>query len=342
MKNSDTALRIALAAAVLAPLLFAATAFAQRLDAPLSAEQSFGLPDFGARLPTAIFAGEWQPNETYESGTVVTYEGVSYLSLSKSRRIAPNTNTHDWAALSAAGATGPVGAAGSAGPPGPPGVAGVAGPAGPRGLDGAPGPTGPAGAVGAVGTPGPAGAPGTPGAGGPVGQVGPTGSQGPAGAAGPPGLQGSPGQSSPGHKLVLVDGTGKFVGVRNTYGTYMELTGVVVVATLDSNGFEQSDITQIFFLHTTADCSGARYWNSTVSEFASYLQVAGTTGYYGAASGPNIDMHSVEQFSLGEDTSKPAGNCLLFPDGIQQEATPLQSIDLTTLGFTPPFALRFQ
>ena len=53
-------------------------------------------------------------------------------------------------------------------------------------------------------------------------------------------------------------------------------------------------------------------------------------------------MHSVEQFSPGEDTAKQAGDCLLFPDGIQQEATPLQSIDLDTLGFTPPFALRCQ
>ena len=348
--NRTTAL--CLAAAVLTTLCLDTPALAQRVDTATSAEQRFDPSDFGDhggghptfpwRLPTAVFAGEWESNETYDSGTVVTYQGVSYLSLSRNRHVAPNTNTSDWAALSAAGTTGPAGAQGPAGQPGPPGPTGPVGPAGPPGLDGAPGAAGPAGATGSAGPAGAAGPPGGAGVSGPAGATGPTGPQGATGPAGKPGPQGPLGSSAPGEKLVLLDGTGKFVAVLNMYGWYMQINGVVVAATLNSSGFMQSDVTQIFFLHTTSDCSGARYWGSTINEFVSYLQVAGTTGYFGAATGPIMTTYSVEQFSAGEDPANPASNCLLFPSGFTGTGTPLQTINLTSLGFTPPFAPHFQ
>jgi Collagen triple helix repeat (20 copies) len=352
MKNFNRTLTVSRLAAALVPLLLAGPAFAQRLDTAPGAQQRFESPDFGAhgdrhlnfewRLPTALFAGDWQPNETYESGIVVTYQGVSYLSLSKNRHVAPNTNTADWAALSAPGATGPAGASGPAGQPGAAGAPGMTGPAGPRGLDGAPGLTGPAGAAGPAGAPGPAGPRGPAGAAGPAGSVGPTGSAGPSGAAGAQGPQGPLGSSAPGHKLVVLDSTGKLVGVRNTYGVYMDLNGVVVDAMLDSSGFMQSDITQIFFLHDTNDCTGPRYFGSALSSFVSYLMVAGNTGYYAPATAPLFTFYSVEQFSPGEDTSKQAGNCLLFPQGNGGQASPVRIVDLTTLGFKPPFSMHFQ
>jgi hypothetical protein len=351
--NRTTAL--CLTTAALFPLfLDSPVALAQRLDTAISAQQRFDPPDFGDhggggdhprfpwRLPTAVFVGEWESNETYDSGTVVTYQGVSYLSVSRNRRVAPNTNTGDWVALSASGAIGPEGPQGPAGQPGPPGPAGPVGPAGPPGLDGAPGAAGPAGASGSAGPVGPAGPPGAAGVSGPAGAAGPTGTQGPSGPAGPRGAQGPPGSSAPGEKLVLLDGTGKFVAVLNTYGWYMNINGVNVAATFNSSGFLQSDVTQIFFLHTTSDCSGARYYGFAVSGFVSYLQVNGTTGYFGAPTGPALTIYSVEQFSTGEDPANPAGNCLLFPSGFAGTNTPLQTINLSTLGFTPPFAPHFQ
>jgi Collagen triple helix repeat (20 copies) len=352
MNQSNRTFGVSCLAAALVPVLLAGPAFAQRLDAPATMQQRLELPDSGERdtahfdfewrLPTALFAGEWQPNETYEGGFVVTYHGVSYLSLSRNRQVAPNTNTNDWVALSAAGATGPLGAAGPAGQPGPPGAPGGPGPAGPAGLDGAPGLAGPAGAPGPAGALGPAGPQGPAGTPGPAGAAGSHGPQGPAGAAGPQGQQGPVGSSAPGHKLVVLDATGKFIGVRNIYGVYMELSGVVVDAMLAPDGFMQSDITQIFFLHVTNDCTGTRYFGSTISSFVSYLMVAGNTGYYSAATGPPFMFYSVEQFSPGEDTSKQAGTCLLFPQGNPGQATVVQTVDLTTLGFKPPFSMHFQ
>jgi collagen triple helix repeat protein len=350
--NRTTAL--CLTATILATLYLDTPAFAQRLDTAASAEQRFEPPYFSARggvhsafpwrLPTAVFVGEWQSNEEYDSGTVVTYQGVSYLSLSRNRHVTPNTNTSDWVALSAAGLTGPAGAPGPAGQPGPPGPTGPVGPTGPTGLDGAPGAAGPAGARGSQGPAGPAGRPGAAGVSGPAGAAGPTGPQGPTGPAGKPGPQGPPGSSAPGEKLVLLDGTGKFVALLNVSGWYMKITGVVLAANFDSNGFMQSDVTQIFFLHTTSDCSGARYHGSTASPagFVTSLQVNGTTGYYSPLTGPATTFYSVEQFSAGEDPANPAGNCLLFPSGFAGELTPLLTINLTTLGFTPPFAPHFQ
>ena len=120
--NRTTAL--CLTVTILATLCLDTPAFAQRLDTAASAEQRFDPPDFGDhrgghpnfpwRLPTAVFVGEWESNEEYDSGTVVTYQGVSYLSLSRNRHVTPNTNTSDWVALSAAGLTGPAGAPGPA------------------------------------------------------------------------------------------------------------------------------------------------------------------------------------------------------------------------------------
>jgi hypothetical protein len=146
------------------------------------------------------FRGAWVSTAPYGRGTVVTFNGASYICLVGNTGVAPNTNTGVWAIMDApgaagaqgptgpqgpAGATGATGATGPAGPPGPPGRLG---PAGPTGATGATGPAGPAGSVGPPGRLGPAGATGATGPAGPMGPTGATGPAGPTGATGAPGV----------------------------------------------------------------------------------------------------------------------------------------------------------
>ena len=319
MKKSQTFLASAIAAAVIG-------------SAPLDT----------AAAQVALYTGAWQPTRTYNEGMVVTYHGVSYLCLERNRDVAPGSNPTDWAALSAAA---PAGSAGSAGPAGSPGIAGPpgpTGPAGPRGATGLAGPRGPAGATGPTGPAGSAGPPGPVGVAGSPGTQGPAGLAGPAGPPGPQGIQGPPGTAAPGHKLVLLDANGKFVAVFDT-GYLLIVNGVQVDAQFTPNGFEQADITQMFMLHTSIDCSGQRYWsNSTVLMGFLDFRVFNNIGYY---SNPTVQINamSVEQFAPGDDPSKPASHCLVFPQGIGLgTAGPLLTIDVNTLGLTPPFALHFQ
>jgi len=295
-----------------------------------------------AAAQVALFTGEWQPDRTYHDGMVVTYRGVSYLSLHRNQHVIPGSNPTDWAALSAAA---PIGPTGGAGPAGLPGVAGPPGPAGPAGPLG---PTGPAGATGSAGAGGPTGPAGPAGARGPVGSAGPPGAQGPAGPAGlagppgPQGPQGPKGTAAPGHKLVLLDAKGKFVAVSNT-GYFLVVNGVQVGADLTPSGFAQSDVRNISFLHTSIDCSGQRYWDNFLYGFVAKFLVFGKTGYYSTPSIPNMIIFSAEQFSPGDDPSRPASRCVSFPQGLTWYlAGPLQTVDVTKLGLTPPFALHFQ
>jgi len=319
MKTSQTLLASAIAAAVLG-----------------------GAPLGTAAAQVALFTGEWQPTRVYREGMVVTYQGVSYLCLERNRHVAPAGNPMDWAALSAPAPPGPAGNAGPAGPPGIAGPPGPPGPAGPRGATGPAGPRGPAGATGPTGPAGSAGPPGPVGLAGAPGAQGPTGPAGPAGPPGPEGIQGPKGTAAPGHKLVLLDAKGKFVAVFDT-AYLLTVNGLQLNARFTPNGFEQADITQMFMLHTSTDCSGPRYWSNSTGLFGfTDFRVFNNIGYY---SNPTIQInaHSVEQFVPGDDLSKPASHCLVFSDGLGEGlAGPLLTINVDKLGLTPPFALHFQ
>jgi len=128
--------------------------------------------------------GNWSSGATYDINDVVTYEGISYVSI-QSNNI-NNTpalgGTEYWLQLTSPGATGPVGATGvtgatgSTGPIGPTGATGSTGPVGATGLIGATGSTGPTGPTGATGSTGPIGLTGATG----IGATGATGVLGPA------------------------------------------------------------------------------------------------------------------------------------------------------------------
>jgi hypothetical protein len=300
-----------------------------------------------ARAQVAVFSGEWQSSYRYESGMVVTFHGVTYLSLARNRDIAPNTNTHDWAALSAAAPTGPAGSAGPAGPAGVAGPTGATGPEGPAGLPGPQGLKGPTGATGAAGPAGPAGAAGPAGLAGAPGPQGAAGQPGPLGAAGPPGPSGPPGSSPPGHKLVILDANGKFVAVSSfgfeTY--YMNLNGRLVNVSVSPSGFAQVDITQLFFTHTTNDCSGQRYWGSGggIGDFpVQAVQFYGTTAYTENFPLQSIIINSVEQFEPGDNPANQASKCILLNGYSPALYGTLTTFPISSLGFTPPFSMHFQ
>ena len=300
-----------------------------------------------ARAQVAVFTGEWQPSYRYESGIVVTFHGVTYLSLARNRDVAPNTNTHDWAALSAPAATGPAGSAGPAGPAGIVGTAGATGPEGPAGLPGPQGPKGPTGATGAAGPAGPAGAAGPTGLAGAPGPQGTAGQQGPLGAAGPQGAAGPRGSSAAGHKLVILDASGKFVGISSYgfYNYYMNLNGRLVNVDLTPQGFGQIDITQLFFTHTTNDCSGQRYWSNGggLGDFPiQTLAVYGTTAYTENFPLQSIVINSVEQFEPGDNPANQASRCILLNGYSPALYGTLTSFPVSSLGFTPPFSMHFQ
>jgi hypothetical protein len=73
------------------------------------------------------------------------------------------------------------------------------------------------------------------------------------------------------------------------------------------------------------------------------FMVFNNTGYYSNPTIQNFNAYSVEQFAPGDDPSKPASHCLVFPQGIGPGlGGPLLTINVNTLGLTPPFALHFQ
>src|SRR4051812_32825546 len=105
----------------------------------------------GGRGSAFIWRDAWNSSTTYHANDVVSFGGSSYLALTASTNVAPDTDPAKWGRLpraGARGATGPAGAAGAQGPSGPTGATGstgATGPAGPTGPQGATGPTGPIG-----------------------------------------------------------------------------------------------------------------------------------------------------------------------------------------------------
>lgn len=304
-------------------------------------------PDYGKRPPpgedhdTQVriqnYRGTWQETTRYDRGSVVTFHGTSYIALVENSRVEPDTNTGDWAVFAAAGspgAVGPIGPAGAAGPAGPEGAAGPAGAPGPIGPPGATGPAGPRGSTGAsgprgaTGPAGPAGAPGIPGA------------QGAPGARGATGPAGPPGQAPVKGLLDFVDSQGTIMGPDYNNQLALSINGLVVEVQnqMDVSGFLPYDTSLFTWDHISTDCSGPRYLPTNA--FTSSLWVFGNTGYYGATAGTFIVVHSFEQYQTGADITQP-GQCT--STGIGPPASPIglmETIDMSTLGFVPPFSLQ--
>ena len=131
----------------------------------------------GATGPTGTLGvvTTYDGGATYAQGSVVTYLGSSYVSLSGGNTGNNPTSGTPWAVLAQQGAPGSNGAAGATGATGASGATGGTGAAGSQGITGA---TGATGSTGAAGIAGPSGAAG-------VGSAGATGATGPQGPTGP-------------------------------------------------------------------------------------------------------------------------------------------------------------
>lgn len=311
----------------------------QSANASEPANATDGWAVWGTRITS--FAGAWRSTLTYRPGTVVTWQGASYLCLVKNDGVEPNTNTGDWALLDSPGAAGPKGPTGPAGPPGVQGPAGAVGPAGPRGVPGLAGPVGAAGPKGATGSAGPAGAVGPMGATGPAGARGATGAQGPAGPQGLQGPQGPAGLTETHDVPIIVDSTGKFVAYHGwleiaQYGSdFVQLNLSPATAT----GFDPESASTFIFYHAAFSCAGPRLMMSN-SDLLGPMQVStANIGYYPAAPFTQPTVQSAETFLDGEDVSQPSTHCGA-PGPLP--GPPLywgvvKTLDTNSLGLVPPF-----
>ena len=295
---------------------------------------------FGTRIRS--FAGAWLPRATYRPGTVVTFNGSSYLSLVKNTGVAPGTNTGDWALLDSPGPAGPPGPSGPAGPPGIAGPAGATGPAGPTGLSGPPGPIGAAGPRGPAGAAGPMGLIGPRGAAGPIGARGPTGARGPAGPTGPQGSQGIAGRSEAGDVPVILDATGRFMAYAGAIPVMQIGSDFVRVVGLPV-GFDNFASSHFVFYHTQANCAGPRLMFS-FDALQPDMSGFNDTGYYPGGPLTQQTVVSQENFLDGEDIAKPSAHCgavnppFLAPVWFG----PVKTVDINSLGFVPPFSLQLE
>jgi hypothetical protein len=291
------------------------------------------------------FGGAWLGSATYKTGTVVVYQGSSYLCLIGNSGVVPNTNTGDWALLVSAGAKGSPGPTGPAGSEGVAGPQGAEGPEGPRGVPGPPGARGAAGPKGATGAQGPAGAAGlrgVPGLPGPRGLAGPAGPAGAAGSQGPPGPAGV---TEAGDVPVIVDSTGKFIASA-VYVDYMQIGSDFVAIfplaypeTVGTTGFYNEDSVGFNFYHVAAGCAGPRLVIGDDAFFGPLL-VQNNIGYY--PTGPLIPqtVQSVENFLTGEDITQPSAHCStanLPPLSPLTVYGTLKTVNMSSFGFVPPF-----
>ena len=302
------------------------------------------IPDYNSSVAIRSFAGAWIAGATYKTGTVVTYGGSSYLCLVRNSGVAPNTNTGDWALLDSAGARGPRGATGPAGLQGSSGPQGAIGAAGPRGVPGPPGPAGAPGPKGAAGAPGPAGLPGPMGAAGLPGARGATGPAGPAGSPGSQGPQGPAGMTEAGDVPVIIDSTGKFVASA-VYLNYMQIgSDFVSFGPLTQLGgppataFPTSDSSGLVFYHVAANCAGPRLILS-YDALIGPLVIHNNNGYYPGGPLTAQTVQSVENFLDGEDVSQPSTHCSTtnLPISSLSVYGPVETVDMSTFGFVPPF-----
>jgi hypothetical protein len=286
-------------------------------------------PAAAVSVSVTSFRGVWVSTAMYTAGQVVTYKGASYICLVKNTNVLPNANTGDWAILDAPGAKGATGATGpqgSTGPAGPQGPTGTQGAMGSPGLAGPVGPQGPAGARGAMGSQGVAGTPGV---------------QGPAGPQGPPGTGG----------VLVIDNNGATVGKFVEGGAIMTIKSQTAILGIQSKffgagnnaqpiGFSIGGVESLQFFHLASDCTDARLF---IVAFPPVLVIypsstAAQTLYYPLTTATLQPIGSIENFQSGQDPNQP-GSCTVF-DGALEPVSAFGTLDVTTLGFVPPFHLQ--
>jgi hypothetical protein len=282
-----------------------------------------------------------------------------YLSIGLFLVVAVSVFTPSYA-LAQTGPTGPTGPKGATGPTGPTGATGPAGPTGPKGASGATGSTGATGRAGATGAAGIKGATGPTGPTGSIGPKGVTGPQGPAagptGPTGPSGIQGVAGPTGAtgpqGNGLIVYDSNGQTVGpligpnqMVLTVNNQAVLLGTYYGAQISIQGFATIDSSSVAFLHTSADCSGARYLdasglpvNGIVSNSTGIASTSGgTTLYYPALPTQPVTLASVENFNSGQSLTGP-GQCTSFqPTQINYYGV-VTTYDVSS--FVPPFSVH--
>ena len=101
--------------------------------------------------------GTYSPETTYETLTIVSYEGSSYLTLKQVVGVTPTDDNENYQLIAAKGETGPQGPAGEKGETGDAGAKGDKGETGPQGPAGEKGETGSKGDKGETGAAGAAG-----------------------------------------------------------------------------------------------------------------------------------------------------------------------------------------
>jgi hypothetical protein len=124
-------------------MIVPATLFGALISVPASAAIDIKITDY---------EGAWSSSANYGAGTIVTYNGATYISLvNGNHNLAPNSSTTKWGLVDIPGPPGPQGPAGPKGAAGATGQTGATGAQGPQGSQGAQGP------AGATGLRGPAG-----------------------------------------------------------------------------------------------------------------------------------------------------------------------------------------
>jgi hypothetical protein len=122
----------------------------------------------------------------------------------------------------------------------------------------------------------------------------------------------------------------------------ISLRGQVVGVAVTADGFVNTPVGALAFYHTTANCTGQRYFAATAEPGAPtllYLAVAEVdTLYFASTPIQNMVLHSAENFSASNSLASP--QCFSFGNNPPTLAVgPLDAADLSTLG-TPPFSLH--
>ena len=134
----------------------------------------------------------------------------------------------------------------------------------------------------------------------------------------------------------VVDSLGQVVGpFIPPRAMLREINGLTFVISVSKNGFE-SDVLQ--FWHTTSDCSGPRYMESSTFLFRPSDHTS-TKLFYAADPPLQFAISSLERIYPPADPSQQ-GQCERFDPFIHLVGL-VASLDLSTLGLVPPFRLEF-
>ena len=136
--------------------------------------------------------------------------------------------------------------------------------------------------------------------------------------------------------LVVKDSLGQLVGTTNEYGAtvFRKIGDVPFVIAVDANGLR---FVQFSIYYTSDNCSGTPYLVSNRASGGMYEQlftVDGQTGYY-----PNLPAQDITAQSFRFYQTPTFNNCFASTF-LVNSASQMLTIDLTSLGFVPPFHLE--